>query len=48
MYGRVIGMKAADYNKWYADQVRNLQGAEKDVAEQQKQLNAEQTQEGGG
>jgi cytochrome c oxidase subunit 2 len=44
MYARVIGMRMADYKKWYADQVQELKTAQTDVAKQQKALQAEQTQ----
>lgn len=47
MYGRVIGMRMADYKQWYADKVQQLKTAETDVAEQQKKL-TEQQQSGGG
>ena len=36
MYGRVIGMRMADYKKWYADKVQQVKTARTDVAEQQK------------
>jgi cytochrome c oxidase subunit 2 len=42
MYARVIGMKMADYKKWYADKVAQVQQARKDVATQQKALQAQQ------
>ena len=50
MYGRVIGMRMADYKKWYADKVQQVKTAETDVAEQQKQLTegASKTAETGG
>jgi cytochrome c oxidase subunit 2 len=44
MYARVIGMRMADYKKWYADQVQALKDARTKVAKQQKALQAEQTQ----
>jgi len=47
MYGRVIGMRMADYKKWYADKVQQLKTAETDVAEQQKKLTEQQSQGGG-
>jgi cytochrome c oxidase subunit 2 len=47
MYGRVIGMRMADYKKWYADKVQQLKTAETDVAEQQKKLTEEQQSAGG-
>jgi cytochrome c oxidase subunit 2 len=42
MYGRVIGMRMADYKQWYADKVQQVKTAETDVAEQQKQLTEDQ------
>ena len=49
MYGRVIGMRMADYKRWYADKVQQLKTAETDVAEQQKQLteNQQSAEDGG-
>jgi len=48
MYGRVIGMRMADYKKWYADKVQQLKTAETNVAEQQKKLtDNQQSAEGG-
>jgi cytochrome c oxidase subunit II len=44
MYARVIGMRMADYKKWYADHVQELKDAETAVARQQKALQAEQTE----
>jgi len=44
MYGRVIGMKMADYKKWLAAKVAELGAAEKDAAAQQKAFKAEQQQ----
>ena len=44
MYARVIGMRMADYKKWYADQVQALKTAETDVSKQQKALEAQQTE----
>jgi cytochrome c oxidase subunit 2 len=44
MYARVIGMRMADYKKWYADQVQAVKTARTDVAKQQKALQAEQNQ----
>jgi cytochrome c oxidase subunit 2 len=44
MYARVIGMRMADYKKWYADHVQELKDAETAVAKQQKALQAEQTE----
>jgi cytochrome c oxidase subunit II len=44
MYGRVIGMKMADYKKWYAQKVQEVKTARTDVAKQQKALQAEQTE----
>jgi cytochrome c oxidase subunit 2 len=43
MFGRVIGMKMADYKKWYAGKVAELQAAEKAAAAQQKAINEQQT-----
>ena len=48
MYGRVIGMNMADYKKWYADKVAQVKQAQKDIAAQQKALEAQRTQGGGG
>ncbi len=44
MYARVIGMRMADYKKWYADKVQEVKTARTDVAKQQKALQAEQTE----
>jgi cytochrome c oxidase subunit 2 len=44
MYARVIGMRMADYKKWYAQKVQEVKTARTDVAKQQKALQAEQTQ----
>jgi cytochrome c oxidase subunit 2 len=44
MYARVIGMRMADYKKWYADQVQALKDARTRVAKQQKALQAAQTE----
>jgi cytochrome c oxidase subunit 2 len=44
MYARVIGMRMADYKKWYADKVQEIKTARTDVAKQQKALQAEQTE----
>jgi cytochrome c oxidase subunit 2 len=44
MYARVIGMRMPDYKKWYADQVQALKTAKTDVAKQQKELQAQQTE----
>jgi cytochrome c oxidase subunit II len=44
MYARVIGMRMADYKKWYADTVQEIKTARTDVAKQQKALQAEQTE----
>jgi cytochrome c oxidase subunit II len=44
MYARVIGMRMPDYKKWYADQVAALKAAKADVAKQQKELQAQQTE----
>jgi cytochrome c oxidase subunit 2 len=48
MYGRVIGMRMADYKKWYADKVQQVKMAKTEVARQQKELQRQQTQGGGG
>jgi len=48
MYARVIGMKMADYKKWYANKVAQVQAAKKAVAAQQKQLQAQQRGQGAG
>jgi len=48
MYGRVIGMRMPDYKAWYANKVRQVQADRKAVAAQQKALQAQQTQGGGG
>jgi cytochrome c oxidase subunit II len=44
MYGRVIGMRMADYKQWYAQKVQEIKTARTDVAKQQKALQAEQTE----
>jgi cytochrome c oxidase subunit II len=44
MFARVIGMRMPDYKKWYADQVQALKTAQTDVAKQQKELQAQQTE----
>ena len=44
MYARVIGMRMADYKKWYADKVQAVKDARTKVAKQQKALQAEQTE----
>jgi cytochrome c oxidase subunit 2 len=44
MYARVIGMRMADYKKWYAQKVQEVKTARTDVAKQQKALQAEQTE----
>jgi cytochrome c oxidase subunit II len=44
MYARVIGMRMADYKKWYADKVQEIKTARTDVAKQQKALQAEQSE----
>ena len=48
MYARVIGMRMDDYKKWYANKVAQVKQAQKDVAAQQKALEAQRTQGGGG
>jgi cytochrome c oxidase subunit 2 len=44
MFARVIGMRMADYKKWYADKVQAVKEARTKVAAQQKALVAEQTE----
>jgi cytochrome c oxidase subunit 2 len=44
MYARVIGMRMADYKKWYADEVQAVKTAKTDVAKQQKALQAQETE----
>jgi cytochrome c oxidase subunit 2 len=44
MYGRVIGMRMADYKRWYVDKVRQLKAAKAAAAAQQKALTAQQNQ----
>jgi cytochrome c oxidase subunit 2 len=44
MLGRVIGMRMADYKKWYADKVQQVKDARAAAAAQQKALLAQQTQ----
>jgi cytochrome c oxidase subunit II len=44
MYARVIGMRAGDYKKWYADKVAQVKQARQAAAAQQKALNAQQNQ----
>ena len=44
MYARVIGMRMADYKKWYAEKVQAVKDARTKVAAQQKALQAEQTE----
>jgi cytochrome c oxidase subunit 2 len=44
MFGRVIGMRMADYKKWYADKVQQVKAAREAAARQQKALLAQQTQ----
>ena len=43
MFARVIGMRMADYKKWYAEKVQAVKEARTKVAAQQKALVAEQT-----
>jgi cytochrome c oxidase subunit 2 len=43
MYGRVIGMRMADYKRWYANKVQQLKGAEETVADQQRKLLEQQS-----
>ena len=38
MYARVIGMRMADYKRWYADKVQAVKAARTDVAKQHKAL----------
>jgi cytochrome c oxidase subunit 2 len=47
MYGRVIGMRMADYKRWYAGKVAQVNAARKAVAAQQKALQAQQAQGNG-
>ncbi|HWK27677.1 MAG TPA: cytochrome c oxidase subunit II [Solirubrobacter sp.] len=44
MHGRVIGMRMADYKKWYADTVAQEKVAKTDVAKQQKALQEQQSE----
>jgi cytochrome c oxidase subunit 2 len=44
MYGRVIGMKMADYRQWYVNKVAQVAAARKAAAAQQKALVAQQNQ----
>jgi cytochrome c oxidase subunit 2 len=44
MFGRVIGMKMADYKRWYANKVQQVKAAKAEAARQQKALVAQQTQ----
>jgi cytochrome c oxidase subunit II len=46
MYGRVIGMKYADYQKWYAGKVAEVAQARKDAAAQQKAITESQSEDG--
>jgi cytochrome c oxidase subunit 2 len=46
MYARVIGMRMADYKRWYADATQELRNAQQAAAAQQKAL--QRQQEGGG
>jgi cytochrome c oxidase subunit 2 len=43
MYGRVIGMKMADYRAWYASKVQQVAADRKAVAQQTKELNAQRS-----
>jgi cytochrome c oxidase subunit 2 len=42
MYGRVIGMRMADWKKWYADKLAETKTAEEDAAATQKTITEEQ------
>ena len=44
MYARVIGMKMADYKRWYADKVQQVKTAHEDATKQQKALQAQEDQ----
>jgi cytochrome c oxidase subunit II len=44
MFGRVIGMRMADYKRWYANKVQQVKAARAAAAAQQKALVAQQTQ----
>jgi cytochrome c oxidase subunit 2 len=48
MYGRVTGMRMADYKRWYADKVRALKDAKTAAAAQQKALQEQQAGGQGG
>jgi cytochrome c oxidase subunit 2 len=48
MYARVIGMRADDYKKWYADKVQQVADAKKAAAATQAKLLQQQTQGTGG
>src|SRR4051794_16578728 len=47
MYGRVIGMRMADYRKWYADKVQQVKADRQAVAQQTKELDAQRSGGGG-
>ncbi len=42
MYGRVIGMRKADYDRWYADKVKQVADSRKGAQEQQDALEQQQ------
>jgi len=42
MYGRVIGMRMADYRRWYADKVKQVADSRKGAQEQQDALEQQQ------
>ena len=49
MYGRVIGMRMADYRQWYTDKVQQVEDARTGASEQQEALQQQQESgEGGG
>ncbi len=42
MYGRVIGMRMADYRRWYADKVEERNAAQEAAKTQQDALEQQQ------
>jgi cytochrome c oxidase subunit 2 len=42
MYGRVIGMRMADYRRWYSDKVQQVADSKKGAQEQQDALEQQQ------
>jgi cytochrome c oxidase subunit 2 len=42
MYGRVIGMRMADYRRWYSDKVAQVAESKKGAQEQQDALEQDQ------